>query len=133
VECDEVYVVAGHKGHPEVVKKGREGCRRRLKGAPGRGTLAKEKPPIFGMIQCTGAVMIRMLENVRQVTIGPLIRQTIAECSVVYTDEYYIYARLTDWGHTHRTVCHAAGEFARDEDGDGICEVQVNTIEGFWS
>jgi len=21
VECDEVYVVAGHKGHPEVVKK----------------------------------------------------------------------------------------------------------------
>jgi transposase-like protein len=25
VECDEVYVVAGHKGHPEVVKKGRKG------------------------------------------------------------------------------------------------------------
>lgn len=23
VECDEVYVVAGHKGHPEAVKKGR--------------------------------------------------------------------------------------------------------------
>ena len=22
VECDEVYVVAGHKGHPEAVKKG---------------------------------------------------------------------------------------------------------------
>ena len=88
---------------------------------------------IFGMIQCTGAVMIRMLENVRQVTIGPLIRQTIAECSVMYNYEYYIYARWTDWGHTHRTVCHAAGEFARDEDGDGICEVQVNTIEGFWS
>jgi hypothetical protein len=21
VECDEVYIVAGHKGHPEVVKK----------------------------------------------------------------------------------------------------------------
>jgi hypothetical protein len=104
-----------------------------LKRAPGRGTLAKEKPPIFGMIQCTGAVMIRMLENVRQVTIGPLIRQTIAEGSVVYNYEYYIYARWTDWGHTHRTVCHAAGEFARDEDGDGICEVHVNTIEGFWS
>ncbi len=25
------------------------------------------------------------------------------------------------------------GEFARDEDGDGFCEVHVNTIEGFWS
>ena len=36
-------------------------------------------------------------------------------------------------GYSHRTVCHAAGEFARDEDGDGFCEVHVNTIEGFWS
>jgi hypothetical protein len=25
------------------------------------------------------------------------------------------------------------GEYARDEDGDGFCEVHVNTIEGFWS
>ena len=24
-------------------------------------------------------------------------------------------------------------EFARDEDGDGFCEVHVNTMEGFWS
>jgi hypothetical protein len=22
VECDEVYIVAGHKGHPEMIKKG---------------------------------------------------------------------------------------------------------------
>ncbi len=52
VECDEVYVVAGHKGHPEAVKKkGRLPRRRRLKGERGRGTLAKEKPPILGMIQ----------------------------------------------------------------------------------
>ncbi|MFN5980539.1 MAG: DDE transposase, partial [Pseudanabaena sp.] len=26
-----------------------------------------------------------------------------------------------------------AGEYARDEDGDGFCEVHVNTMEGFWS
>ncbi len=23
--------------------------------------------------------------------------------------------------------------YARDEDGEGFCEVHVNTIEGFWS
>jgi len=51
----------------------------------------------------------------------------------VYTDEYDIYARLPEWGYAHRTVCHAAGEFARDDDGDGFCEVPVNTLEGFWS
>jgi transposase len=29
--------------------------------------------------------------------------------------------------------CQAAGEFARDDDGDGFCEIHVNTLEGFWS
>jgi transposase len=104
-----------------------------LKGKRGRGTLAKEKPPIFGMIQRTGQVLIRMLENVKQVTIGPLIQETIAKESVVDTDEYDIYARLSEWGYDHRTVCHAKGEYARDDDGDGFCETHVNTLEGFWS
>ncbi len=104
-----------------------------MKGAPGRGTLEKEKPPIFGMIQRTGEVILRMLANVQQKTIRPLIRQFIAPGSVVYTDEYDIYNRLEQWGYVHHTVCHAAGEFARDDDGDGFCEVHVNTLEGFWS
>ena len=52
---------------------------------------------------------------------------------MVYTDEYDIYSRLAEWGYDHETVCHAAGEYARDDDGDGFCEVHVNTLEGFWS
>ena len=32
-----------------------------------------------------------------------------------------------------KTVCHVAGEYARDEDGDGFHEVHVNTMEGVWS
>jgi transposase-like protein len=95
--------------------------------------LEKEKPPIFGMLQRTGEVVIRMLANVKQVTIAPLIRATIAEGSVVYTDEYDIYDRLCEWGYTHHTVCHSRGEYARDDDEDGFCEVHVNTLEGFWS
>ena len=31
------------------------------------------------------------------------------------------------------TVCHAAGEWARDDDGDGIREVHNNTQEGIWT
>ena len=85
------------------------------------------------MIQRGGAVVIRMLADVKQATIGPLVRRTIAVGSTIYTDEYDIYARLPEWGYTHQTVCHAAGEFARDDDGDGFCEVHVNTLEGFWS
>jgi len=56
IECDEVYIVAGHKGHPEAVaQQGRRGRRRRLKGKRGRGTLDGEKPPVLGMIQISFA------------------------------------------------------------------------------
>ena len=34
-------------------------------------------------------------------------------------------------GYGHKQVCHSAGEYARDEDGDGFHEVHVNTMEGF--
>ncbi len=85
------------------------------------------------MIQRGGEVVIRMLENVKQRTIEPLIKATITAGTMVYTDEYAIYNPLQDWGYAHKTVCHGAGEYARDEDGDGFCEVHVNTMEGFWS
>ena len=134
VECDEAYVIAGHKGQPEVVKsKGRQGRHRRLKGKAGRGTLEKERPPVFGMMQRGGQVVLNLLANVQQKTIEPFIKDTIVVGTLVYTDEYSIYARLQSWGYNHKSVNHGRGEFARDEDGDGFCEVHVNTMEGFWS
>jgi transposase-like protein len=74
-----------------------------------------------------------MLENVKQATIKPLIKQFIKPGTLVYTDEYSIYHRLVEWGYEHKSVCHSDGEYARDEDGDGFHEVHVNTMEGFWS
>nr|WP_295456156.1 transposase [uncultured Thiodictyon sp.] len=50
--------------------------------------MEKEKPPIFGMIERGGQVVIRMLENVQQKTIRPLILAVIAPGTQVYTDEY---------------------------------------------
>ena len=134
VEADEAYVIAGHKGQPEVVKrKKRKGRRRRLKGKGGRGSMEKERPPVFGMIQRGGQVVINLLDNVKQKTIEPLIKDTIDPGTLVYMDEYSIYARLKKWRYSHKSVHHERGEFARDEDGDGFCEVHVNTMEGFWS
>jgi transposase-like protein len=110
IEIDEVYVVAGHKGNP-----------------------AKEKPPILGLLQRGGEVVVRMLANVQQTTIRPLIEANVVQGALVHTDEYDVYVRLDEWGYGHKTVCHGRGEYARDEDGDGFCEVHVNTAEGFWS
>jgi transposase-like protein len=104
-----------------------------LRGSRGRGTLEKEKPPVFGMIQRCGEVVIKMLPNVQRVTIKPVISQYVKLGTLVYTDEYDIYGKLDTWGYGHKSVNHSAGEFARDEDGDGFHEVHVNTMEGFWS
>src|SRR3712207_5361772 len=76
---------------------------------------------------------MRMLADVRQKTIQPIIEAAVAKDTLVHTDEYKVYARLPAWGYQHKTVCHARGEYARDEDNDGFCEVHVNTMEGTWS
>lgn len=134
VECDEVYIVAGHKGQPDqVLHAGREPRRRRLRGRRGRGTQALDKPPVLGMLQRDGEVCVQMLPDVQQATVQPVLTGTIAPGTLIYTDEYASYARLAEWGYVHKTVNHAQGEYARDEDGDGFHEIHVNTLEGFWS
>lgn len=85
------------------------------------------------MIQRNGEVVIKMLPNVQQATIKPIIEAAVKVGAEVFTDEYNIYNRLCEWGYHHKRVNHSVGEYARDEDGDGFHEVHTNTIEGFWS
>ncbi len=47
--------------------------------------------------------------------------------TMLYTDEANSYPGCHP---THGTVCHSAGEWARDDDGEGIREVHCNTCEG---
>lgn len=85
------------------------------------------------MVQRNGQVVMQMLPNVQQKTIRPLLEATIQTGATLYTDEYTIYGRLHAWGYVHKSVTHAKGEYARDEDDDGFHEVHTNTIEGVWS
>jgi hypothetical protein len=88
MDCDEASVMAGHTGQPKVVKgKGRKGRRRRLQGTSGRGIIEKERPPVFGMMQRGGQVVITLLANVKQKTIEPFIKDVIVIGARVYTDE----------------------------------------------
>ena len=50
------------------------------------------------MLQRAGEVAIRMLADVQRATIEPIIRGAIAVGSVVHTDEYAIYSKLSEWG-----------------------------------
>ena len=89
--------------------------------------------PPTSLIQRSGQVVMRMLANVQQKMIQPIIEAAVTKGAHIHTDEYDIYARLPAWGYRHATVCHALGEYARDDDGDGFCEIHVNTTEGTWS
>ena len=65
----------------------------------------------LGLIQRGGQVVMRMLANVQQKTIQPVIEAAVAKGARIHTDEYDIYARLPAWGYRHETVCHARGEY----------------------
>jgi transposase len=62
----------------------------------------------------------------------PLVVADTRRDAIVNTDEWAPYQHLTATGRYHQTVCHARGrgEWARDDDGDGIREVHTNTMEG---
>jgi transposase-like protein len=127
-------VIAGQKGQSEKVRKaGRKPRRRRLKGKRGRGTSADEKNPVFGLVERGGLVSLRVLPNVKQKTIQPIIEACVEKGATFYTDEYNIYGQVEQWGYSHKVVNHGQGEYARDEDGDGFYEVHCNTQEGVWS
>ena len=127
-------MVAGHKGQPaKVAAQGRRGRRRRLKGQRGRGTRLNEKPPSLRDYPTGRRGCFANVENVQQQTIQPIIQAQVAPGTQVFTDEYNIYSRLSEWGYAHKTVNHSIGEYARDDDGDGFHAVHVNTIEGVWS
>jgi len=85
------------------------------------------------MIERGDQVVSRVLDNVRQVTIQPMIDTFIKPVTLVNTDEYDIDGRLTEWEYEHKSACHSHGEYARDADGNGFHEDHVNTMEGCWS
>jgi transposase len=97
-----------------------------LRGKYGRGTLAGDKPPLQ-----RGEVVIRMLPGVQQVTIQPVITSAVVSESQFYTDEYEIYNRLPEWGYSHKSVNHFAGEYARDEDVGRFHEIDVTCWKVF--
>ena len=69
--------------------------------------MEKEKPPILGLIQRDGQVVLRMLPNVKQKTIKPIITTVVVKGTMIYTDEYSIYARLSVWGYQHNATAEA--------------------------
>ena len=50
------------------------------------------------MIQRGGELVLKVVDNVQQKTIKPLIEKHVTKGSTAYTDEYVIYGKMTQWG-----------------------------------
>jgi len=59
------------------------------------------------LIQRDGQVVLRMLPSVKQKTIKPIITTVVVKGTMIYTDEYSIYARLSVWGYQHNATAEA--------------------------
>lgn len=76
---------------------------------------------------------LRVCHHASRAELEPVVAACVAPGATVNTDEWRAYDHLEEAGHPHVTVNHGVGEYARDDDGDGVREVHVNTIEGNWT
>lgn len=96
-----------------------------------RGTFANDRPPIVGTVgRESGHVRLRVVKDTKGATLVAHVHQFTRTGSQLFTDEYQSYNHVI---RPRSTVSHGDKEWARDDDGDGIREVHVNTIEGLWT
>jgi len=80
-----------------------------------------------------GAVRLSVERHSDGATLNRVAREATSPPARVNTDEWSGYDRLAETGCSRVSVCHAAREWARDDDGDGVREVHCNTLEGLWT
>jgi transposase-like protein len=131
-EADEAYQNAGEKGVPRDDPD--DPPRRRANKVKGHGNWENDRPPVCGVAgRESGQVRLTVAEHSDGETPRKVVGEATAAKAMVYTDEWSGYNGLPGMDRRHATVCHKIGEWARDDDGDGIREVHDNTLEGLWT
>jgi transposase len=122
----------GKKGTPHTDPA--DPPRRRANKARGHGTWDNDRPPVCGVVgRESGRVRLTVAEHSDEATLRRVVRKASWPGAAVNTDEWQGYNGLPAIGRGRATVCHAEREWARDDDGDGVREVHINTLEGLWT
>jgi transposase len=74
----------------------------------------------------TGEVRIWVQDTTDKANTQALLQTLLPPGATLYSDELSAYQGWPE----HFTVCHSKDEWARDDDGDGVCEVHCNSCEG---
>lgn len=93
------------------------------KGKRGRG--AAGKIPVFGLLKRGGKVYARVIPDVKQRTLQPILERKIVPDAIVYTDTLNAYDVLDVGGFRHLRINHS--ELFSDQQN------HINGIENFWN
>jgi transposase len=105
--------------------------RHRANKQKGHGTFANDRVPIVGTVgRASEQVRLRVVKRTTGKTLEQHIARFTQPDAVANTDEWQGYNQIE---RQHVTVNHGTHEWARDEDGDGVREVHINTTEGMWT
>ena len=119
----------GKKGEKHTTKA--DPPRRRANKKRGHGTYHNDRPPVVGTIgRRSGQCRLRVAKRTTKRTLPGHVETFTRSHTTCYSDEWHGYNRLR---RRHCTVSHGEKEWARDDDGGGIREVHINTIEGLWT
>lgn len=88
----------------------------------GRGGVGKQA--VFGMLERGGNVVAMPVSGTDRETLHGIIRETIKEGAIIFTDAHRSYLGLKEYDH--KSVKHHVGEYVREM-------AHTNGIESFWS
>jgi transposase len=115
-------------------EKHRDPCdppRRRANKQKGHGTSANDRPPSVGTVgRESGPVRLRVVKHTHGNPLERHLAQFTQPAALAHTDAWQGYNHIA---RRHVTVNQGIHEWARDDDGDGIREVHINTTEGMWT
>jgi transposase len=105
--------------------------RRRALRIKGHGTYANDLVPIVGTVgRRTKQLRLRVVKRTDAATLSAHVERFTKRTAIVNTDDWQGY---NDIPRRRVRVNHRIKEWARDDDGDGLREIHVNTIEGWWT
>ena len=96
----------------------------KTRGIRGRG--AKNKTPVFALVERNGDIRVFPVKNVKSRTLKKIIRENVDKKSIIMTDEFRSYRGLNKEFAGHETVQHGIREYVRGS-------AYTNTVEGFFS
>jgi transposase-like protein len=130
VEADELYHIAGNKGHAKQggpKSLGRRPRCRRKRCEPGRGHYDKDRPAITAWVNRQESVVLQAVRDFTVSTVQKAADLAVQAGNRLYTDSASSYRALK--GYVHEFVNHTQKEYARGDVHENRAECLFSLLK----